>query len=164
MVFNSLFSVKLNKSQLNKVVNIVKLSKLKPGFIPLFEVVMIAMLMHSRKNSESSRLMSHHHQPIRTMLLSVVKRKLPSHVPPNWNRSLPIRRSIVPLLKLMLIKNNIDLWLVIRERTFKMFYVTLVYQLRSHHRKKIQMWLYWEVNKLKSVSYTHLTLPTNREV
>ena len=40
------FSVKLNKSQLNKVVNIVKLSKPKPGFIPLFEVVMIAMLMH----------------------------------------------------------------------------------------------------------------------
>ena len=83
-VFDTRFSsVKLSKSQLNKVVNIVKLSKLKPGFIPLFEVVMIAMLMHSRKNSESSLLMSHHHQPIRTMLLSVVKRKLPSHVPPN---------------------------------------------------------------------------------
>ena len=80
---HSFFSVKLSKSQLNKVVNIVKLSKLKPGFIPLFEVVMTAMLMHSRKNSESSQLMSHHHQPIRTMLLSVVKRKLPSHVPPN---------------------------------------------------------------------------------
>ena len=46
MVFDTLFSVKLNKSQLNKVVNIVKLSKLKPGFILLFVVVMIAMLMH----------------------------------------------------------------------------------------------------------------------
>ena len=43
---NMIFSVKLNKSLLNKVVNIVKLSKLKPGFILLFEVVMIAMLMH----------------------------------------------------------------------------------------------------------------------
>lgn len=46
MVFDTFFSVKLNKSQLNKVVNIVKLSKLKPGFILLFVVVMIAMLMH----------------------------------------------------------------------------------------------------------------------
>ena len=46
-VFDTRFSsVKLSKSQLNKVVNIVKLSKLKPGFILLFEVVMIAMLMH----------------------------------------------------------------------------------------------------------------------
>ena len=38
------FSVKLNKSQLNRVVNILKLSKLTPGFILL--LFMIAMLMH----------------------------------------------------------------------------------------------------------------------
>ena len=75
------FSVKLNKSLLNKVVNIVKLSKLKPGFILSFEVAMIAILMHSRRNSESSPLMSHHHLPIRTMLLSVVRKRLPLHVP-----------------------------------------------------------------------------------
>ena len=42
---NTIFSVKSNKSLLNKVVNIVKLSKLKPGFILSFEVDMIAILM-----------------------------------------------------------------------------------------------------------------------